>query len=156
MDPTYLIHATYAWRVFFLLLARNRNLQVRVIASILNAFLVDAVGYNFVLQGLNGANGHKQVLEKQTKELLLTFHCFCSRKDVSFRLSSSSSSSFLSSRTKVIFFFLPENLRCLFGQIHCFDVVLEDTDIAKAITEYVAHAAIENLVLGASRHGFIK
>ncbi|KAL0317474.1 UNVERIFIED_CONTAM: U-box domain-containing protein 52 [Sesamum angustifolium] len=39
--------------------------------------------------------------------------------------------------------------------IHCFDVVLEDTDIAKAITEYTAHAAIENLVLGASRHGFI-
>lgn len=143
----------------FFFLQGTEICELRVIASILNAFLVDAVGYNFVLQGLNGANGHKQVLEKQTKELLLTFHCFCSRKDVSFRLSSSSSSSsssFLSSRTKVISFFLPENLRCLFGQIHCFDVVLEDTDIAKAITEYVAHAAIENLVLGASRHGFIK
>ncbi|KAL0298649.1 UNVERIFIED_CONTAM: Vacuolar protein sorting-associated protein 53 A [Sesamum radiatum] len=44
----------------------------------------------------------------------------------------------------------------LHGHIHCFDVVLEDTDIAKAITEYTAHAAIENLVLGASRHGFIR
>lgn len=43
-----------------------------------------------------------------------------------------------------------------FKQIHCFDVVLEDSDVARAITEYVAHAAIENLVLGASRHGFIR
>ncbi|XP_011077010.1 U-box domain-containing protein 52 [Sesamum indicum] len=73
----------------------------------------------------NGVSGDpcttKQILEKHTKDLFLTFHCFCTRKD-----------------------------------IHCFDVVLEDTDIAKAITEYVAHAAIENLVLGASRHGFIR
>ncbi|KAI3470446.1 hypothetical protein Pfo_027109 [Paulownia fortunei] len=77
---------------------------------------------NYAVHDLNGAtSAHKQILEKQTKELLLTFHCFCTRKD-----------------------------------IHCLDVVLEDTDIAKAITEYVAHAAIENLVLGASRHGFIK
>lgn len=43
-----------------------------------------------------------------------------------------------------------------FGQILCFDVVLEDTDISKAITEYAAHAAIESLVLGSSRHGFIR
>ncbi|KAL0303082.1 UNVERIFIED_CONTAM: U-box domain-containing protein 52, partial [Sesamum radiatum] len=73
----------------------------------------------------NGVSGDpcatKQILEKHTKELFLTFHCFCTRKD-----------------------------------IPCFDVVLEDTDIAKAITEYTAHAAIENLVLGASRHGFIR
>ncbi|XP_051130935.1 U-box domain-containing protein 52-like isoform X2 [Andrographis paniculata] len=41
--------------------------------------------------------------------------------------------------------------------VHSYDVVLEDdTDIAKAIIEYVAHAAIESLVLGASRHGFIR
>ncbi|KAG8390645.1 hypothetical protein BUALT_Bualt01G0105200 [Buddleja alternifolia] len=79
-------------------------------------------GKNYAIHDLNGATcASKQVLDKQTKELFLTFHCFCSRKE-----------------------------------IHCFDVVLEDTDIAKAITEYVAHAAIENLVLGASRHGFIK
>ncbi|KAL2549495.1 Protein kinase protein with adenine nucleotide alpha hydrolase-like domain [Forsythia ovata] len=64
---------------------------------------------------------HKQTLDKLTKELFLTFHCFCTRKD-----------------------------------IKCFDVVLEDTDLAKALTEYAAHAAIENLVLGASRHGFIR
>ncbi|EPS60810.1 hypothetical protein M569_13994 [Genlisea aurea] len=74
-------------------------------------------GNNFDI--VNGVN--KQSLDKATKELFLTFHCFCTRKD-----------------------------------IHCFDVILEDTDVAKALTEYVAHAAIENLVLGASRHGFIK
>ncbi|KAL6586532.1 hypothetical protein OROMI_001520 [Orobanche minor] len=77
---------------------------------------------NCSTNGLNGASClGKQTLEKQTKELFLTYHCFCTRKD-----------------------------------ILCFDVVLEDTDISKAITEYVAHAAIENLVLGASRHGFIR
>ncbi|XP_073293339.1 U-box domain-containing protein 52-like [Primulina huaijiensis] len=81
-----------------------------------------SLGNNYAIHDLNGAtNAYKQVLEKQTKELFLTFHCFCTRKD-----------------------------------IQCFDVVLEDTDVAKAITEYVAHGAIENLVLGASRHGFIK
>ncbi|KAL8519537.1 hypothetical protein ACS0TY_010462 [Phlomoides rotata] len=69
---------------------------------------------NYALTGLNGAGGNKQAL----KELFVTFHCFCARKD-----------------------------------ILCVDVVLEDTDIAKAITEYTAHAAIENLVLGSSRHG---
>ncbi|XP_073122349.1 U-box domain-containing protein 52-like isoform X2 [Henckelia pumila] len=81
-----------------------------------------SLGNNYAIHDLNGAaSAYKQVLEKQTKELFLTFHCFCTRKD-----------------------------------IQCFDVVLEDTDVPKAITEYVAHGAIENLVLGASRHGFIK
>ncbi|XP_057799010.1 U-box domain-containing protein 35-like isoform X2 [Salvia miltiorrhiza] len=75
---------------------------------------------NYALTGINGS-GSDIVLEKPTRDLFLTFHCFCTRKD-----------------------------------ILCFDVVLEDMDIAKAITEYTAHAAIENLVLGASRHGFIR
>ncbi|KAL1532197.1 U-box domain-containing protein 34-like [Salvia divinorum] len=75
---------------------------------------------NYDLTDLNG-RANDIVLEKPTKDLFLTFHCLCTRKD-----------------------------------ILCFDVVLEDMDIAKAITEYTAHAAIENLVLGASRHGFIR
>ncbi|XP_075486038.1 U-box domain-containing protein 52-like [Primulina tabacum] len=79
-------------------------------------------GNNHYTNDLNGAtNANIQVLDHQTKELFLTFHCFCARKD-----------------------------------IQCFDVVLEDTEIVKGITEYLAHAAIENMVLGASRHGFIK
>lgn len=42
-------------------------------------------------------------------------------------------------------------------QIQCLDVVLEDTDIAKALTEYVSYAAIETLVLGApTKHGFMR
>lgn len=45
----------------------------------------------------------------------------------------------------------------IFRQIHCLDVLLEDNDVVKAITEYVSYAAIENLVIGAtSRHGFIR
>ncbi|CAL0332113.1 unnamed protein product [Lupinus luteus] len=57
-----------------------------------------------------------------TNDLFLTFHCYCTRKD-----------------------------------IQCLDVLLEDTDVVKALTEYVSYGAIENLVVGASsRHGFIR
>ncbi|KAM3359524.1 U-box domain-containing protein 52 isoform X1 [Capsicum galapagoense] len=66
-------------------------------------------------------SAHGQNLEKQTKELFLTFHCFCTRKD-----------------------------------IRCLDIILEDSDVPKALTEYVSSAAIQSLVLGASRHGFIR
>ncbi|XP_027344842.1 U-box domain-containing protein 35-like [Abrus precatorius] len=46
---------------------------------------------------------------------------------------------------------------CSRKDIHCLDVLLEDTDVIKGITEYVSSAAIETLVLGAaSRHGFIR
>lgn len=41
-------------------------------------------------------------------------------------------------------------------KIRCLDVILEDSDVAKALTEYLSSAAIQNLVLGASRHGFIR
>lgn len=44
----------------------------------------------------------------------------------------------------------------ILSQIHCLDVVLEDTDTVKALTEFISYAAIENCVLGASRHGFIR
>ncbi|GJW83759.1 U-box domain-containing protein 35-like protein [Tanacetum coccineum] len=64
----------------------------------------------------------KQQQEKQTRDLFLTFHCFCTRKE-----------------------------------IQCYDVILEDTNIAKALTEYASYAAIEFLILGASsKHGFIR
>lgn len=64
----------------------------------------------------------KQQLEMQTRDIFLTFHCYCTRKD-----------------------------------IQCLDVILEDTDIVKALIEYVSYAAIDNLVLGApSKHGFIR
>ncbi|XP_040938125.1 protein PHOSPHATE STARVATION RESPONSE 3-like [Gossypium hirsutum] len=41
--------------------------------------------------------------------------------------------------------------------IQCLDIILEDTDVVKALTEYVSHAAIEKLVLGAaSTSGFMR
>lgn len=58
------------------------------------------------------------------------------------------------SLTGIVFLHMQYDLFC---QIQCFDVLLEDADIVKAITEYVSFAAIEDLVLGApSRHGFIR
>ncbi|KAI3748537.1 hypothetical protein L6452_11673 [Arctium lappa] len=60
--------------------------------------------------------------EKQIRDLFLTFHCFCTRK-----------------------------------QVQCIDVILEDTNIPKALAEYASQVGIEYLVLGASsRHGFIR
>lgn len=42
-------------------------------------------------------------------------------------------------------------------QIRCRDIVLEDTDVAKALIEYTSHSAIENLVVGSSsKTGFLK
>ncbi|XP_047942775.1 U-box domain-containing protein 52-like [Salvia hispanica] len=80
------------------------------------------VGKGYAIYEPNGvAQARRKVLEKQHKELFLSFHCFCSRKD-----------------------------------INCFDVLLEETDIARGIAEYAAYAAVESLVLGSSRHGFIK
>ncbi|KAF7814638.1 U-box domain-containing protein 35 [Senna tora] len=68
------------------------------------------------------ASQQKHQLDKSTKELFLTFHCYCTRKD-----------------------------------IQCLDVLLEDSDVVKGITEFLSYAAIENLVVGAtSRHGFIR
>lgn len=46
---------------------------------------------------------------------------------------------------------------CFLQQVHCNDIILEDTDIPKAIIEFVSNAAIEKLVLGApSRSGFVR
>ncbi|XP_065622001.1 U-box domain-containing protein 52-like [Quercus suber] len=45
---------------------------------------------------------------------------------------------------------------CTRKYMHCLDVLLEDTDIGKALTDYVAYAAIEKLVLGAPQHGFLR
>ncbi|XP_020600056.1 U-box domain-containing protein 52-like [Phalaenopsis equestris] len=53
--------------------------------------------------------------------------------------------------------FLPFRCFCTRKDIHCKDVVLEDTDVAKAIVEFVSQAAIEKLVVGApSKGGFIR
>ncbi|KAL4302377.1 hypothetical protein GQ457_10G018170 [Hibiscus cannabinus] len=52
--------------------------------------------------------------------------------------------------------FLPFRCFCTRKDVQCKDIVLEETDIAKAVVEYVTHAAIEVLVIGASsRSGFL-
>ncbi|WOK94992.1 U-box domain-containing protein 52-like [Canna indica] len=45
---------------------------------------------------------------------------------------------------------------CKRKNIECMDIVLEDTDVAKAIVNFVAHNAIEKLILGTSRGGFVR
>ncbi|KAG9449324.1 hypothetical protein H6P81_009289 [Aristolochia fimbriata] len=61
----------------------------------------------------------------------------------------------MNSQTKEMF--LPFRCFCTRKDIQCKDVVLEDTDISKALVEYISHNAIENLVVGASaRNAFIR
>ncbi|XP_008466285.1 U-box domain-containing protein 52 [Cucumis melo] len=53
--------------------------------------------------------------------------------------------------------FLPFRCFCTRKDIQCKDVVLEDTDVAKAIIEYAANTTIENIVVGASaKSGFLR
>ncbi|XP_008782816.2 U-box domain-containing protein 35-like [Phoenix dactylifera] len=53
--------------------------------------------------------------------------------------------------------FVPFRCFCTRKNVHCKDVILEDTDIAKAIIEFVSNAAIEKLVVGApSKSGFVR
>ncbi|KAI3721821.1 hypothetical protein L2E82_32840 [Cichorium intybus] len=79
-------------------------------------------GQTVILIHVNKTGGSGPDHEKKIRDLFLTFHCFCTRKDV-----------------------------------QCIDVILEETNIAKALAEYASQTAIEYLVLGAaSRHGFIR
>ncbi|KAL3844341.1 hypothetical protein ACJIZ3_001744 [Penstemon smallii] len=49
--------------------------------------------------------------------------------------------------------FLPFRVFCTRKDIHCYDVVIDDTDVTRAITEFVKQSAIDILVLGASSKG---
>ncbi|KAL6501861.1 hypothetical protein OROGR_026994 [Orobanche gracilis] len=51
--------------------------------------------------------------------------------------------------------FLPFRVFCTRKDIQCFDVVLEDIDVAKGIIEFVKQSAIDVLVLGATVRGSI-
>ncbi|KAL3613838.1 hypothetical protein CASFOL_041912 [Castilleja foliolosa] len=51
--------------------------------------------------------------------------------------------------------FLPFRVFCTRKGIQCFDVVLDDTDVAKGIIEFVKQSAIDVLVLGATVKGSI-
>ncbi|XP_039023414.1 U-box domain-containing protein 52-like [Hibiscus syriacus] len=74
---------------------------------------------NNVVSSGTSTDGHKKfMMDKLSKELFLSFHCFCTRKD-----------------------------------IQCLDVILQDSDVVKALTEYVSQAAIEKLVMGAPSKG---
>ncbi|PHT93394.1 hypothetical protein T459_01276 [Capsicum annuum] len=49
--------------------------------------------------------------------------------------------------------FLPFRVFCTRKDIQCYDVVLEDADVVKAIIEYINRTAIEVLILGAAAKG---
>ncbi|XP_022131589.1 U-box domain-containing protein 35-like isoform X2 [Momordica charantia] len=53
--------------------------------------------------------------------------------------------------------FLPFRCFCTRKDIFCKDIILEDTDVSKALLEYVSQAAIENLVVGTTtKNGFLR
>ncbi|PHU08609.1 hypothetical protein BC332_20469 [Capsicum chinense] len=49
--------------------------------------------------------------------------------------------------------FLPFRVFCTRKDIQCYDVVLDDTDVAKAVVEYVNRTGVEILVVGATTKG---
>ncbi|XAR57669.1 Non-specific serine/threonine protein kinase, partial [Bertholletia excelsa] len=51
---------------------------------------------------------------------------------------------------------MPFRCFCRRKSIYCHDIVLEDTDVARALIDYVTLSAIDILVLGASKNGFFK
>ncbi|WOL19016.1 U-box domain-containing protein 52-like isoform X2 [Canna indica] len=51
---------------------------------------------------------------------------------------------------------VPFRCFCKRKSVICKDIILEDTDIPRAIVEFVAQAAIEKLVVGASKGGFVR
>ncbi|XP_061362543.1 U-box domain-containing protein 52-like [Gastrolobium bilobum] len=58
-------------------------------------------------------------------------------------------------KTKEIF--RPYRVFCARKDIHCTDIVLEDVDVSKALTEYAAQSAVEHLVIGSSnKTGFLR
>ncbi|RZR89323.1 hypothetical protein BHM03_00017036 [Ensete ventricosum] len=78
------------------------------------------------------------------KEVFVPFRCFCTRKNVSHSISQ------ISVAMKVT-----EGI--LRKQVQCNDVILEDTDVAKAVIEFVSRSAVGKLVVGASpKGGFVR
>ncbi|XP_074557587.1 U-box domain-containing protein 52-like [Curcuma longa] len=51
---------------------------------------------------------------------------------------------------------VPYRCFCRRKNVSCKDVILEDTDVARAILDFVVSAAVEILILGASKGGFIR
>uniref|UniRef100_A0A804IBN6 RING-type E3 ubiquitin transferase n=1 Tax=Musa acuminata subsp. malaccensis TaxID=214687 RepID=A0A804IBN6_MUSAM len=51
---------------------------------------------------------------------------------------------------------VPFRCFCQRKDVNCVDIVLDDTDVTRAVVDFVAQAAIEKLVVGASRSGFIR
>ncbi|KAJ8500012.1 hypothetical protein OPV22_010564 [Ensete ventricosum] len=51
---------------------------------------------------------------------------------------------------------LPFRCFCQRKDVNCVEIVLDDTDVTRAVVDFVAQAAIDKLVVGASRSGFIR
>ncbi|XP_078175366.1 U-box domain-containing protein 52-like [Carex rostrata] len=52
--------------------------------------------------------------------------------------------------------FVPFRIFCKRKDVSCNDIIIEETDIAKAIVEFISQAAIEKIVLGAPSRGFMR
>ncbi|CAL9164409.1 unnamed protein product, partial [Musa hybrid cultivar] len=51
---------------------------------------------------------------------------------------------------------VPFRCFCKRKNVRCKDIILEDTDLAKAIVDFVSHAGVEKLIVGASKGGFVR
>ncbi|RZR98650.1 hypothetical protein BHM03_00028042 [Ensete ventricosum] len=51
---------------------------------------------------------------------------------------------------------VPFRCFCKRKNVKCKDIILEDTDLGKAIVDFVSHAGVEKLIVGASKGGFVR
>ncbi|PPD81150.1 hypothetical protein GOBAR_DD21920 [Gossypium barbadense] len=100
------------------------------------------------------AKAYMQQVDNQAKEVFLPFRCFCSRKDKTNKPTKLPSSLAMVCRGGLWNMY---DIRVRKARITSNEIILEDTDIAKALIDYVSSSSIEILVLGApTKGGFIR
>lgn len=129
---------------------------------------MNAAGNNISLDGNDDvARAYKQQMDNESRELFASFRVFCNRKSVcSNTLCDPSFNNEIKEKSRNTRMENIEekneqsNLTMIFlclQQILCKEVLLDDTDIAKAIIEGISSYSIELLILGApSRSGLVR
>ncbi|XP_054776464.1 U-box domain-containing protein 35-like isoform X2 [Prosopis cineraria] len=136
---------------------------VHMIISILVFPIPNAAGSLVTIDSNDDvARAYKQQVDHESRELFASFRVFCNRKSVSCNATPFSMLSFNNrfkerNTANISLFSFLSPTKYYLQQVQCKEVLLEDTDIAKALIECVSAHSVELLVLGApSRSGIVR
>lgn len=136
---------------------------VHMIISILVFPIPNAAGSLVTIDSNDDvARACKQQVDHESRELFASFRVFCNRKSVSCNATPFSMLSFNNrfkgrNTANISLFSFLSPTKYYLQQVQCKEVLLEDTDIAKALIECVSAHSVELLVLGApSRSGIVR